>query len=43
MNAHPNSISDVFSSQKQYVIPVFQRTYEYLMCNTFELCGNQAI
>lgn len=29
MDAHPNSVADVFSGQKQYVIPVFQRTYEW--------------
>lgn len=29
MDAHPSSISDVITGQKQYVIPVFQRTYEW--------------
>lgn len=29
MDAHPMSIADVFSGQRQYVIPVFQRNYEW--------------
>ena len=29
MNAVPSSIAQVFEGQKQYVIPVFQRTYEW--------------
>lgn len=29
MNAYPSSIAAVFEGQKQYVIPVFQRTYEW--------------
>ena len=29
MQAHPLSVSEVIGGQKQYVIPVFQRTYEW--------------
>ena len=29
MQAHQNSLSDVLAGQKQYVIPVFQRMYEW--------------
>jgi uncharacterized protein with ParB-like and HNH nuclease domain len=29
MNANPSTIAQVFEGQKQYVIPVFQRTYEW--------------
>jgi uncharacterized protein with ParB-like and HNH nuclease domain len=29
MQAYPNSLSDILAGQKQYVIPVFQRMYEW--------------